>query len=162
MLTPFKFQIIAMKRNSTPRLFFAVSVMGLLLYSCSASQTASSATDSGNNTSTKTITTAESNSGLTLVNYLRRVPGIQISQRGSDISVMIRGASSIGSNNQPLFVLNGSGIGNSYAEAVTAVDVNDIKSVNVVQGTEGQQTYGMRGANGVIQIFTKSGVKSKK
>jgi TonB-dependent SusC/RagA subfamily outer membrane receptor len=67
---------------------------------------------------------------------------------------MIRGVGSL-SNNDPLYVVNNSPIGNSYADAVSAVDVNDIKNVNVMKGPEGQQMYGMRGANGVIQIFTK-------
>ena len=105
------------------------------------------------------ISASDNNSSLTLVNYLRRVPGVQVDQRGSDISVMIRGMSSIGNSNQPLFVVNNTPVGNSYQEAVNAVDVNDIKTINVIQGTEGQQVYGMRGSNGVIQILTKSSSK---
>lgn len=131
--------------------------MGLLLNSCSSNKTTSSTANS--NSTVKTVATAESNSSLTLVNYLRRVPGVQVDQRGSDISVMIRGMSSIGNNNQPLFVVNSTPVGNSYQEAVNAVDVNDIKTINVIQGTEGQQVYGMRGSNGVIQILTKSSSK---
>jgi len=140
-----------------PRLFFIIGAMGLLLNSCSSNKTTSSTANS--NSTVKTVATAESNSSLTLVNYLRRVPGVQVDQRGNDISVMIRGMSSIGNNNQPLFVVNSTPVGNSYQEAVNAVDVNDIKTINVIQGTEGQQVYGMRGSNGVIQILTKSSSK---
>lgn len=68
---------------------------------------------------------------------------------------MIRGANSISSDNSPLYVINNQAIGNNYADAVSAVDVNDIKYVNVLKGSEGQQLYGMRGYNGVIQIVTK-------
>jgi len=95
------------------------------------------------------------NSSLALVDYLRRVPGLQIDQRGSDVNIMIRGASSMTGNNNPLFVINNTPVGNNYSDAVNAVDVNDIKSVNVIKGADGQQMFGMRGANGVIQIFTK-------
>ncbi len=150
-----------MKIKIVTSLFFSIGFMGLLFISCTATKNTSSNQDSsGNakdiNSTTKVVATVEGNNSLTLANYLRRVPGVQVDQRGSDVSVMIRGASSIGNNNQPLFVVNSSPIGNSYQEAANAVDVNDIKSVNVIQGTEGQQTFGMRGANGVIQIITKS------
>lgn len=146
-----------MKGKCIPSLFFIIGTIGLLLNSCSSNKTTSSTANS--NSTVKTVATAESNSSLTLVNYLRRVPGVQVDQRGSDISVMIRGMSSIGNNNQPLFVVNSTPVGNSYQEAVNAVDVNDIKTINVIQGTEGQQVYGMRGSNGVIQILTKSSSK---
>lgn len=96
-----------------------------------------------------------SNNSLQLVDYLRRIPGLQIDQRGNDVNIMIRGANSISSDNSPLYVINNQAIGNNYADAVSAVDVNDIKYVHVLKGSEGQQLYGMRGYNGVIQIVTK-------
>lgn len=96
-----------------------------------------------------------SNNSLQLVDYLRRIPGLQIEQRGNEVNIMIRGANSISSDNSPLYVINNQAIGNNYADAVSAVDVNDIKYVNVLKGSEGQQLYGMRGYNGVIQIVTK-------
>lgn len=96
-----------------------------------------------------------SNNTLQLVDYLRRVPGLQIEQRGSNISVMIRGANSISGDNSPLFVVDRQPVGTDYGDAASAVDINDIKTINVIKGAEGQQLYGMRGANGVIQIVTK-------
>lgn len=146
-----------MKKKFIPSLFLSVGLLGLLLNSCTPSKSTSSSADSSHNT--KVVSASDNNSSLTLVNYLRRVPGVQVDQRGSDISVMIRGMSSIGNSNQPLFVVNNTPVGNSYQEAVNAVDVNDIKTINVIQGTEGQQVYGMRGSNGVIQILTKSSSK---
>lgn len=146
-----------MKKKFMPSLFLSVGLLGLLLNSCTPSKSTSSSADSSHNT--KVVSASDNNSSLTLVNYLRRVPGVQVDQHGSDISVMIRGMSSIGNSNQPLFVVNNTPVGNSYQEAVNAVDVNDIKTINVIQGTEGQQVYGMRGSNGVIQILTKSSSK---
>ena len=96
-----------------------------------------------------------SNNSMQLVDYLRRIPGLQIDQRGNDVTIMIRGANSISGENSPLFVIDNQAIGNSYNDTVSAVDVNDIKYVNVLKGPEGQQLYGMRGFNGVIQIITK-------
>ena len=145
-----------MKRNLNSGTFFIIGVVGLFIISCSSSKPSSATSDSSNKTSSaKAVNTAEGNNGLTLANYLRRIPGVLVDQRGSDVSVMIRSASSVGSNNQPLFVVNNSAVGNSYSDVVNTVDVNDIKTVNVIQGTEGQQIYGMRGANGVIQIILK-------
>lgn len=137
-----------------------LTVIGLLQNSCSSTSKATGSKTSSAST-TKVVTTTDADNNLSLASYLRRVPGVQVDQRGSDVSVMIRGMSSIGSNNQPLFVVNGAAIGNSYQDAVSSVDVNDIKTINVIQGTEGQQSYGMRGANGVIQIITKSATKAK-
>ena len=145
-----------MKRNLNSGTFFIICVVGLFIISCSSTKPNSATSDSSNKTSSaKTVNTAEGNNGLTLANYLRRIPGVLVDQRGSDVSVMIRSASSVGSNNQPLFVVNNSAVGNSYSDVANTVDVNDIKTVNVIQGTEGQQMYGMRGANGVIQIILK-------
>ena len=96
-----------------------------------------------------------SNNSLQLVDYLRRIPGLQIDQRGTEVNIMVRGANSISGDNSPLYVVNNQAIGNNYNEAVSAVDVNDIKYVNVIKGSEGQQIYGMRAYNGVIQIITK-------
>ena len=144
--------------------FAAIATAGFLLFSCASSKTTSSITDDQDDRitikmddgqkDTNSVETGQ-NSNLQLVDYLRRVPGLQIDQRGSDVRIMIRGASSLTGTNSPLYVVNNSPIGNNYAEAVSAVDVNDIKTVNVIKGAEGQQMYGMRGANGVIQILTK-------
>ena len=104
---------------------------------------------------TATSVEVGTNNTLQLVDYLRRVPGLQIDQRGNVVNVMIRGANSISGDNSPLFVIDRQPVGTSYDDAASAVDINDIKTVNIIKGAEGQQMYGMRGANGVIQIITK-------
>lgn len=143
-------------------LFFSLAIS--FMVSCAANKTAATDDSSDDKISIKMNDEESSdsnevqtinNNSLALVDYLRRIPGLQIDQRGSDVRIMVRGMSSMTGNNNPLFVVNNTPIGNSYSEAVAAVDVNDIKSVNVIKGAEGQQMYGMRGTNGVIQIFTK-------
>lgn len=145
--------------------FLSLAIVGSLLCSCSASKTVSTTDVAANdrisiNTEEEegtdaTGVSATNNNSLALVDYLRRLPGLQIDQRGATVNIMIRGVGSLMGDNSPLFVVNNSPVGNSYAEAVSAVDVNDIRNVNVMKGADGQQMYGMRGANGVIQIFTK-------
>lgn len=139
---------------------------GFLVASCASSKTANSSTDATTDDrisikmeepekkNPNNVEVGDNNS-MQLVDYLRRVPGLIVDQRGSSVTVLIRGINSITGDNNPLFVVNSSPVGNSYAEAVNAVDINDIKSVNVIKGPEGQQMYGMRGANGVVQILTK-------
>lgn len=125
-----------------------------LLSSCTISQSTTSNQQVGTVPNPNEVTVGSTNT-MQLIDYLRRVPGLQIDQNGDFVSIMIRGANSISGDNNPLFVINNQAVGNSYFDAVSAVDVNDIKSVNVIKGAEGQQLFGMRGSNGVIQIFTK-------
>jgi len=126
--------------------------MAALLAACSVSQPSVQRSDAVLNPNEVMV---GSTNTMQLIDYLRRVPGLQIDQNGDFVSIMIRGANSISGDNNPLFVINNQAVGNSYFDAVSAVDVNDIKSVNVIKGAEGQQLFGMRGSNGVIQIFTK-------
>ena len=138
---------------STAKLGIIIAVIALLS-GCSVSQPTTSNQSSGTIPNPNEVTVGSTNT-MQLIDYLRRVPGLQIDQNGDFVSIMIRGANSISGDNNPLFVINNQAVGNSYFDAVSAVDVNDIKSVNVIKGAEGQQLFGMRGSNGVIQIFTK-------
>ena len=129
-----------------------LTLVALTLSACAVKKTSGSSelTPASSNT-----VEVGSNNTLQLVDYLRRIPGLQIDQRGNNVQVMIRGANSISEDNSPLFVIDRQPVGTSYDDAAGAVDINDIKTVNVIKGAEGQQMYGMRGANGVIQIITK-------
>jgi len=95
------------------------------------------------------------NSALLLSDYLKRVSGVNIITVGGETSVRIRGVTSIQGNNLPLFVINGSQIGHSYAAAEQTVAVEDIDYISVLRGNEASQRYGSRGTAGVIEIFTK-------
>jgi TonB-linked SusC/RagA family outer membrane protein len=110
-----------------------------------------------------------------LVNSLSgRLAGVQVTNSngapGSSSRMIIRGASSIGSNNQPLFVVDGlpidnsnygSGTGVDYGNAAGSINPDDVESINVLRGPSAAALYGSRGANGVVLITTKSGKGSK-
>ncbi|GLU56835.1 SusC/RagA family TonB-linked outer membrane protein [Dyadobacter frigoris] len=110
-----------------------------------------------------------------LVNSLSgRLAGVQVTNSngapGASSRIIIRGASSIGSNNQPLFVVDGmpidnsnygSGTGVDYGNAAASVNPDDVESINVLKGPSAAALYGSRGANGVVLITTKSGKGSK-
>jgi TonB-dependent SusC/RagA subfamily outer membrane receptor len=89
-----------------------------------------------------------------LADYLKRVPGLTVQQRGSSYSIMVRGMSSIGGSNEPLYVIDRAQY-SSYAEAAAAIDPNDIGRVTVLKDVASTNQYGMRGANGVILIYSK-------
>ncbi len=90
-----------------------------------------------------------------LVDYLRRHPSIRIIGSGEDTQVFIRGMDTIVGETEPLFVIDGTMVGNSYVLAARIVDVNDIKSVEVFGVSEATTRYGLRGGQGAVVIYTK-------
>ena len=103
-----------------------------------------------------------------------KVAGVQISQtygvKGSSMNMVIRGASSLNSDNQPLFVVDGVPIYNTtdnlfnqadLGNAVSDLNPEDIASISVLKGPSAAALYGSRAANGVVLITTKSGTGKK-
>lgn len=92
---------------------------------------------------------------LELSEYLKRIPGIQVTGAGSSAQISIRGLNTFGAGNEPLFVLDGVVVGNSYSQVVSLVEVADIDKVRVLKSGGETANYGARGTNGVILITTK-------
>jgi len=109
-----------------------------------------------------------------------KTAGVQISQSngepGAGIDIRIRGAASVRSNNNPLFVVDGiplsggntsaetanTGVGSNAAKNPLAfINPNDIESISILKDASAAAIYGSRGANGVVFITTKSGKGSK-
>lgn len=86
-------------------------------------------------------------------------PGVSVSQGsgapGSDVKIRIRGASSILGNNSPLIVIDGI----QTSISLSALNPNDIETIDVLKDASSTAIYGSRGANGVINITTKRGTK---
>ncbi|WP_035456044.1 SusC/RagA family TonB-linked outer membrane protein [Phocaeicola abscessus] len=108
-----------------------------------------------------------------------KVAGVQISNSSSDPgsskSVIVRGISSLGGTNQPLYVIDGvpltnsavystDGLNNGYdfGNGASAVNPDDVESMTILKGAAATALYGNRAANGVILITTKTGAKQKK
>lgn len=89
-----------------------------------------------------------------------RVPGLVITQNSADptsgYSVLVRGATSTGAGNNPLYVIDGFPGGD-----INTVSPNDIESVEVLKDASATAIYGARAANGVILVNTKKGKKGK-
>jgi len=101
-----------------------------------------------------------------------KVSGVQITNAsgavGSSSRIVIRGASSLKTNSQPLFIVDGIPISNSEfsndgTDGVNrgngAADINpdDIESISVLKGPNAAALYGSLAANGVVLITTKAG-----
>lgn len=113
---------------------------------------------------------------INLVNALQgQVAGVRITNAGptgGSSRIVIRGASSIAGNNQPLFIVDGIPVDNSapsnsgyggidYGNAVQDVDPANIESISVLKGPNAAALYGSRAANGAVVITTKSGRTSR-
>lgn len=88
-----------------------------------------------------------------LLDLLRREPKLNITGSGNNATILIRGIRSIEGNNEPLFVVDGTPLGNGYSSA-SSIDVTTVESIRVLSGAQ-SGIYGSRGANGVIQIKLK-------
>jgi len=102
-----------------------------------------------------------------------KVAGVNITQNATGAAgssrVVIRGASSLTGNNQPLYVVDGIPISNANngsagewggqdgGDGISSINPNDIESVSVLKGGAASALYGSRASNGVIIVTTKSG-----
>ena len=87
-----------------------------------------------------------------------KVAGLTVVQDTGDpstgSSLRLRGGTSLTASNSPLIVVDGiAGVD------INIVQPNDIKSIDVLKDASATAIYGSRGANGVIIITTKSGLK---
>ena len=98
----------------------------------------------------------EPDNTISLADHLRRVPGVQVQGSGPNAIVTIRGRTSIHGSNEPLFVINGQPISGGLQEASLIVPVQEIKAIRVLKNAEEVGIYGVRGANGVIEIDLKN------
>jgi len=80
-----------------------------------------------------------------------RLPGVIIRQRGTHVSVEIRGQGSIRGSNEALIMIDG--IVNSSRE-LSAINPRDVERVEVVKDGAAA-IYGVRGANGALLITTR-------
>ncbi|NBC65175.1 MAG: TonB-dependent receptor plug domain-containing protein [Bacteroidetes bacterium] len=67
-----------------------------------------------------------------LADFLENVPGVNVQGQGNNAYVTIRGISSFNTTNEPLYVIDGHAVGNSYIEANRIVTPNDIDYVRVL------------------------------
>ncbi|WP_166335751.1 SusC/RagA family TonB-linked outer membrane protein [Sphingobacterium chungjuense] len=84
-----------------------------------------------------------------------RVPGLQIVSSGApgaSPTVRLRGVTSAEGASAPLYVVD-----NMFFDNIDFLNPNDIATINVLKDASAAAIYGVRAANGVIIIETKSG-----
>ncbi len=107
-----------------------------------------------------------------------RAAGVQILQQsaqpGGALKILVRGAPSTNTNNEPLYIVDGFPIstdkleggyevGKNYSAGVrsplNSINPNDIESIEILKDASSTAIYGARAANGVVLITTKRGSK---
>ncbi|WP_455630115.1 SusC/RagA family TonB-linked outer membrane protein [Parabacteroides sp.] len=109
-----------------------------------------------------------------------KVAGVEIKQSDGGIfgatKILIRGASTLGGNNQPIYVVDGVILSNDvssvssseysddvyvkandYGNELKNLNPDDFESVSVLRGAAATALYGSRGLNGAVVITTKGG-----
>lgn len=108
-----------------------------------------------------------------------KVAGVDINQSDGGLfgsnRITIRGVSTLGKNNQPIYVVDGIILDNAqndkegdwnahnsdYGNELKNLNPADFESVSVLKGAAATALYGSRALNGVVLITTKSGKGSK-
>jgi TonB-linked SusC/RagA family outer membrane protein len=97
-----------------------------------------------------------------------KVAGLRVSSNGgpgSGSTIQIRGASSVSGNNQPLVVIDGVPIQQTFdkqfGSGLAEINPDNIQEMTVLKGPNAAALYGSRAANGVILVTTKTGAGTK-
>lgn len=97
-----------------------------------------------------------------------KVAGLRVSSNGgpgSGSTIQIRGASSVSGNNQPLVVIDGVPIQQTFdkqfGSGLSEINPDNIQEMTVLKGPNAAALYGSRAANGVILVTTKTGAGTK-
>lgn len=95
----------------------------------------------------------------------------QTGEPGGGVTIRVRGTTSIGSGNDPLYVIDGVPINNTQTSNVNIgegrvngmshLNPSDIESIEILKDAAAASIYGARAANGVVLITTKRGKSGK-
>jgi TonB-linked SusC/RagA family outer membrane protein len=102
-----------------------------------------------------------------------QAPGVQVTQSsgtpGGGIAVRIRGVTSIGAGNTPLWIIDGVQVetgslslrsfGGQNDNALSLLNPGDIESIQILKDASAKALYGSRASNGVVVVTTKRGKK---
>ena len=104
---------------------------------------------------------AEKNTTEVTKALMGEVPGVQViegsGQPGTTATIRIRGLGSVNASRSPLYVVDGV----PFNGDLSSIDPSDIESMTILKDASATALYGNRGANGVIVITTKRGVKNQ-
>jgi len=117
----------------------------LLLGSCSASKS------SLENSNIDKEIAENNNKNIPLIDRIRRLSGITLR---NGVPYFMKSANQIyGTPTEPLYVLNGYPVGNSFNSVDQLINSFNVKKIEAISGSAAAE-YGSRGASGVIKITT--------
>ncbi len=105
-----------------------------------------------------------------------KAPGVQITTGSGGTfggaKIQIRGASTLGQNNQPIFVVDGIILDNDvsggdqygvtdWGNDLKNLNPDEFESISILKGAAASALYGSRAMNGVVMITTKKGSAKK-
>jgi TonB-dependent starch-binding outer membrane protein SusC len=115
-----------------------------------------------------------------------RAAGVQVTKGtgapGGAVSIRIRGTGSINGNQEPLYVIDGVPINNTFSGSTTpagaganyggfagnevingmaGINMDDIESIEILKDAAAGSIYGARAANGVVLVTTKRGKEGR-
>ena len=128
-------------------IFFAAFLVFFTLAACGPSKIAE-----GGNSSVKRSLDEKNRVSISLLNQIRRLPGVTI-RNGVPVFTKNSTDISVGVPLEPLYVLDGYPVGNSFRDVDELVDNVNVQKIEAVGDTEAS-FYGSRAANGVILITT--------
>lgn len=119
----------------------------------------------GDNTASSAQINAEDITNRPITNVANALtgsaPGIQTTassgQPGSGPTIRLRGYTSYSSGNDPIIVVDGV----VYSGGLSNINPEDVASISTLKDAASAALYGSRGANGIIQITTKKGIKGR-
>lgn len=97
-----------------------------------------------------------------------KAPGVQVMENagnpGNGLAIRVRGPASINAGNEPLFVVDGVpildgafgqfGTGGQDVTAISALNPDEIASIDILKDAAASAIYGSRASNGVVMITT--------
>lgn len=132
-------------------IFLSILATALLFAGCSST---GSVTKSETSENPRGSVSDKYNNFYSLADFLYRVPGVNVSGSGNNVSVTVRGVNSFNMDVSPLYVIDGTAVGRSYSQVNSMLSPKNIDYIEVLKD-ERASSYGVRGSNGVILIKTK-------
>lgn len=110
--------------------------------------------------------------GATIQSMLQgKAPGVNVmissASPTSPVSVIIRGASSLSGDSQPLWVIDGvpeynASTSGDVSNTLYNLNLTDVESIDILKDASATAIYGSRAANGVVLVTTKRGKEGMK
>lgn len=94
----------------------------------------------------------EGQSNRNLAEFLRKNTSLTVEGNHPNVRISIRGINTIKGDSRPMWIIDGVRMGRSYTQADNAVNLQNVKRIQVKKGLSELAVYGEDGVNGVIII----------